>query len=228
MDNPDIDMKSNDDSIHHCRSPTPTLNGCDLTPLTRIQSSEQEYSYLTTRKRHPSTPHSHNPSPKAFHEETGRTFPRGRQNMCIRLWRAPRISRKFAGECRFICSVMLLPRRKPHWYHPALVQLFSRHLGIHSSWEAKQRDVAIVGSFTPVSLFVYGDDQFANLLVPLQNPMTLGTHESAKPSGVLYSPNSLSNFSQSALSSDLAAASESLLMYSTTEAFICAKSKHPS
>jgi len=31
---------------------------------------------------------------------------------------------------------------------------------MHSSWEAKQRDAAVVGSFTPVSRFVYGDDQF--------------------------------------------------------------------
>jgi len=93
---------------------------------------------------------------------------------------------------------------------------------MHSSWEAKQRDAAVVGSFTPVSLFVYGDDQFANLSVPFQNAMLLDT----QPSGVLSSPNSLSNFSQLALSSDLAAASESLLMHSSTEAFICAKLKY--
>ena len=39
---------------------------------------------------------------------------------------------------------------------------------------------------------LYGDDQFANLSVPLQNAMPLDTHESAKPSGILSSPNSLS------------------------------------
>ena len=39
-------------------------------------------------------------------------------------------------------------------------------------------------------------------------------------------PNSLSKFSQLASSSDLAVASESLLMHSSTEAFICAKLKH--
>ena len=38
---------------------------------------------------------------------------------------------------------------------------------------------------------------------------------------------SLPNFSQLALSPALAAASESLLMHSSTEAFICAKLKHP-
>jgi len=81
----------------------------------------------------------------------------------------------------------------------------------------------MVGAFTPVSLFVYGDDQFANLPVPFQNAMTLDTHESAKPPGVLDSPNSPSNFSHIALSWDLVAASESLLMHSSREAFICAK-----
>jgi len=46
---------------------------------------------------------------------------------------------------------------------------------MHFSWETKQRDAAIVGSFTPVSLFAYGDDQFANLSVPFQNAMPLDT-----------------------------------------------------
>jgi len=100
---------------------------------------------------------------------------------------------------------------------------FFNELGIHSSWEAKQRDTPVVGAFTTVSLVVYGDDQFANLSVSFQNAMTLDKHESAKPSGVLSYLNSLSNFSQFALSPDLAAASESLLMQSSTEAFICAK-----
>jgi len=70
---------------------------------------------------------------------------------------------------------------------------------------------------------VNADNQFANLSVPFQNPMPLDTPKSAKPSGVLSSPNSLSNFSQLALSSDLAAAPESLLMHRFTDAFICAK-----
>jgi len=98
---------------------------------------------------------------------------------------------------------------------------------MHSSRETKQRDAAVVGSFTPVFLFVYGDDQFAILSLLFRNAMPLDTHDSAKPSAVLSYPNSLSNFSQLALSPDLAAASESLLMHSSTEAFICAKLKHP-
>ena len=98
---------------------------------------------------------------------------------------------------------------------------------MHSSREIKQSDVAIVASFTPVFLFVYGDNQFAKLSVPFQNDMPLDIHESAKPSRVLSHPNSLSNISQLALSSDLAAASESLLVHSSAEAFICAKLKYP-
>ena len=84
------------------------------------------------------------------------------------------------------------------------------------------RDATVVGSFTPVSLFVYGDDRFANLLVPFQNAMPLDT----QPTGVLSSPNSLSNFSRLASSSGLAAASESLLLHSSTEAFTCAKLRY--
>jgi len=90
-------------------------------------------------------------------------------------------------------------------------------------WEAKQRDVLVVGSFTPVSLFVYEDDQFAILSVPFENAVPFDTHKSAKPSSVLSSSNSLSNFSQLATSSDSAAASESLMMHSSMEAFFCAK-----
>ena len=89
---------------------------------------------------------------------------------------------------------------------------------MHSSRETKQRDAAVVGSFSPIFLFVYGDDQFAILSVPFQNAMSLDTHESAKPSGVLSYPNSLSHFSHLALCPDLAAASESLLMHNSTQA----------
>ena len=102
---------------------------------------------------------------------------------------------------------------------------FFNELVIHSSWEAKQRDIPVVGAFTPACLVAFVDDQFANLSVPFQNAMTFDTHESAKSSGVASSPNSY--FSQLDLSSDFATASESLLMHSSTEAFTCAKSKHP-
>jgi len=58
---------------------------------------------------------------------------------------------------------------------------------------------------------------------PSKTPLPFDTRESVKPPGVQSSPNSLSDFSQFALSPDLAATSESLLMHSSTEAFICAK-----
>ena len=56
-------MKRCGDSTHHCRSPTPTLNDCDLTASTWTQSSELEYSYLTAR--HLSTPYCYN-TPQSF------------------------------------------------------------------------------------------------------------------------------------------------------------------
>jgi len=56
-------------STHHCRRPAPKLNGCDITPSTGSQSSEQEYSYLTASNRLPSTPYSHN-TPQSFSRAT--------------------------------------------------------------------------------------------------------------------------------------------------------------
>jgi len=86
--------------------------------------------------------------------------------MFIRLWHAPGTFRKFAGEWKFVLKCYGRDENRTG-YHPALVQLFSRHVGIHSSWETKQRDAAVIASFTPVSLFVCGYGQFANLSVPL-------------------------------------------------------------
>ena len=177
-------IKSSSDSTHHlCRSPTPTVHGCDLTRST--QTSEQEYSYLTASKRHPSTPYSRD-TPQSFSRGTRSYTSRGRQNMCLLLWHAPRISWKFAEEWKFILKCCGRDENRTGC-HTVLVQLFSRHLGIHC-WEAMQRDVPAVGSFTPVSVVVYGDDQFVNLSVPFQNAMPLDKHESAKPSGVPSSP----------------------------------------
>jgi len=49
-------MKRTGDSTPLCRSPTLTVNGCDLTPPTRTQTFEQENSYLASNRR-PSTPY---------------------------------------------------------------------------------------------------------------------------------------------------------------------------
>jgi len=150
------------DSTHHCLGPTPTLNGCDLPPSTRTQFSVQEYSYLMASKRHQSTPflpqHSQNVS-WGTRQYTFHTFPRSTKHVYTSL----ACSQDFSKICWRveICSAVL--RQQRTGYHPALVQLFSWHHGMRSSWETKQRDAAVVGSFTPVFLFVFKDDQFANL-----------------------------------------------------------------
>jgi len=115
-------MKRAVDSTHHCRSPILTMNSCDFTLSTRTQSSEQEYSYLTASKRHPSTPHSRN-TPKAFHKEPGHILSRGRQNMCIRLWQTSRIYRKFAGEWKLVLQCYRRDENRTGC-PPALLQLF--------------------------------------------------------------------------------------------------------
>ena len=126
-----------------------------------------------------------------------------------------------------ICSVVLRPRQKPHW-----VSFIFGSIIFAASWHA-----LFLGGLAKRcrgSWFIHSclhfcvwDDQFANISAHFQNDMPLDSHESAKPSSVPSFPNSLTNFSQLALSSDLAAASESLLMHSSTEDFTSAKSKHP-
>ena len=105
-------MKRSGDSTHHCRSPTPTLNGYDLTPSTRTQFSEQEYSYSTASKRHPSTPYSHNSS-KLFMRNPTLLFPRSTKHV----YKSLACSQDFSKICWrvVIWSVVLRPRRKPHW-----------------------------------------------------------------------------------------------------------------
>jgi len=126
-------MKRSSDSTHHCRSPTPTLNGCDLTPSTRTQSSEQEYSYsyLTASMGNPSTPYSRN-TPESFSQRTRPyTFPISTKHVYTSL-ACPRISRKFSGEWKFVLQCHGRDENRGG-YHPALVPLFSRHLGMHLS-----------------------------------------------------------------------------------------------
>jgi len=50
---------------------------------------------------------------------------------------------------------------------------FYKALGVHFSREAKERDASVAGAFTPVSLCVHWNDQFANLSVPFQNAKPL-------------------------------------------------------
>jgi len=105
-------MKRRDDSTHHCRSPTPTMNGCTLTPSTRTQASQQEYSYLTASKRHPSTPYSCN-TPQSFSRGTRPcTFPRPTKHVHTSLADFQDFSE--IGWRLEICYVALRARRKPH------------------------------------------------------------------------------------------------------------------
>jgi len=127
------------DSTHHCRSPAPTLNGYDLIPS------------RGTRQHHASAS-----PPKTFHEERDHTFPRSTKHVYTSL----ACSQEFSKICWRveICSVVIRPRRKQHWVSSSFGSKFSRHLGMPSSWKAKRRDDTVVGSFTPVSHVVYGDD----------------------------------------------------------------------
>jgi len=79
-------MKRIRNSTRHCQSSTPTVNGCDLTPLTRTQTSEQEYNDLTVSNRRLLTSYTRRKFPKALLEEPYRMIFRGRQNKRRHLW----------------------------------------------------------------------------------------------------------------------------------------------
>ena len=64
-----LTMKRSDDSTHPCRSPTPTVNGRDVTLPTRTQTSEQKYRDLMANNRRPSAPYSRN-TPQSFSQGT--------------------------------------------------------------------------------------------------------------------------------------------------------------
>ena len=116
-------MKRSGDSTHHCRSPTPTLNSCDLTLSTRTQSSEQEYSLLTASERHPSTPYSRN-TPESFSRENQPCpFPMSTKNMYTSLACSQDLS-KICWRVE-ICSVVLRPRRKSHWVSSSFGSIIS-------------------------------------------------------------------------------------------------------
>ena len=127
----------------------------------------------------------------------------------------------------FCSATASRPRRKPHWVSSSFGSIIfaaSLHTlflwGLAKPWGGSW----FLHSCLQFYEWGSGDDQFANISAPFQNAMSLDTHESAKPSSVPSSSNSLSNFSQLVLSSNLTTASESLLMHSSTEAFTSAKS----
>jgi len=100
---------------------------------------------------------------------------------------------------------------------------FYKALGVRFSREAKERDAPIL-VHSLLSHFLYiGMISLPTFQCPSKTPCHVcHAHESAKPPSVLSSTNLLLNLSQSTISSDLAAASECLLMHSSAEAFICA------
>jgi len=140
-----------------------TVNGCNLTPSTCtpiVNGNTVTWRPVTDGLQHHRLllPVCH--TPQSF-SRPSHVLSWGRQNTCIRLWHVPKISRKFVGV--EFCSVVLRPRRKPHWVSSSFGSIISQHLA------------AVVGAFTPVSPTVYRDDQF-DLSVPLQNAMPLDTY----------------------------------------------------
>jgi len=125
-----LTMKRGDDSTRPCRSPTPTANGCDLTPPTRTQTSEQKYNDLATSNRRPSTPHSRN-TPRSFYEEAGGMLSRGRQNMYRRLGVLPEFLENLLVSKILVFSATaranISPDIIPFWFNYFAVS-FSRFL----------------------------------------------------------------------------------------------------
>ena len=193
-------MKRSGDSIHRCRSPTPTLNGCDLTPSTRTQSSEQEYSYLTASKRHPSTPHSRN-TPQSFSRGTRPyTFPRSTKHV----YKSLACSQNFSKFCWRveICSVVLRPRQKPHWISPNFGSI------IFPSWHTRflgglaKRSPGSWSIHPCLPFCVSGRSICWSFGTLPKRHATWHTRISQTIQRSKF-PNSLSNFSQLTLSSDL-------------------------
>jgi len=119
-------MKATDDSTHPCRSPTPKVNGRDLTRPTWTQTPEQEYSELTASNRRPSTPYTGN-TPHSFSEGTrSYVFSRSTKHVYTFLAYCQYFS-KFYWRVKF-WSVVLRPRRKPHWVSFSFYSTISRHL----------------------------------------------------------------------------------------------------
>ena len=161
--------KTNNERLYFNSGDTDTIFWAGI----QLFEGQQEAPVNTVLQQHP----------QSFSQGTGHVLSRGRQHMCRpTFWAGSQHFSKIGWRVE-ICYVVLWARRKPHWVSSSIASIISplsffNELGIHSS---KQRDTPVVGAFTPVSLVVYWDDQFANLSVPFQNAMTLDTHESAKP-----------------------------------------------
>ena len=139
-------------------------------------------------------------------------FPPGRQNICTRFWQAPRIYGKFAGEWKFVLQCYGR-NENCTGCPPALLNNFAvsfiNKLGMHSSWEAEQRDTPVVDvGYSLLSPLLCMEMVILLILrCPFKTPWRL-THTSQPNNPVrrFKFPNSLSNSSQLALISDIAAA----------------------
>jgi len=105
-----------------CRSPTPTVNSCDLTPPQWTQTSELEYSDLTTSNRRSSTPYSRN---------TPLSFPRGTRTYAFS-WSTKHAYTSLAYSMKMcrrvkIRSVALRSGRKLHWVSFRFGSIISWH-----------------------------------------------------------------------------------------------------
>ena len=105
-------IKRSGDNTHHCRSPTPTLIGCDSITSTRTQSSEQGYSYLTACKNHSSTSYSQN-TPELFTRNPTVCLPKVNKTCVYVFGMLPGCLENLLRV--EMCSVVPHPRRKPHW-----------------------------------------------------------------------------------------------------------------
>ena len=124
-------MKWSDDSTHPCQCPTPTVNGSDLTFPTWTQISEQEYSDLTASNRRPSIPYSRN---KLFARNPVLCFLEVDKAYVDVFGILPTfLINLLESE---IASVVLQPRRKPHWVTFSISSIISRHL-FQGTWQRK-------------------------------------------------------------------------------------------
>ena len=116
-------IKRSGDSTHHCQNPTPTVNGCELTPSTGTKSSEQECSYLTASKRRRATLYSHN-TPKLFTTNPAIYFFEV-DKTCV--YKSLACSKDFSKICWRVelCPVVLRPRTKPYWVSSSFVSVIS-------------------------------------------------------------------------------------------------------
>jgi len=137
------------------------MNGCDFTPSTRTQSSEQENSYLTASKRHPSTSHTRN-TPNAFPKLFFGRLPGFIEN----LLESANLFCNAAGATQTALGVR------------QLLLAFFRLLFFltNLAYTPGRLSKEILHSLlSPVLCVGNGDDQFTNLSMPFPNAMTLDT-----------------------------------------------------